>query len=126
MDLEIPVLNPSGIQEILDYGLYGWAMSRFAGVWVSMIALAETMDASATVEVRPARMGLKPVSNFIMPADGLNIRMGDKPNDQERRLRDYRIPAVLAFARANVLNRVVIDSPQPKLGIVATGKSYLD
>jgi indolepyruvate ferredoxin oxidoreductase len=126
MDLEIPVLNPSGIQEILDYGLYGYAMSRFAGVWVSMIALAETMDASATVEVRPARMGLKPVTNFVMPPGGLSIRLGDKPNDQEKRLRDFRIPAVLAFARANQLNRVTIDSPQPKIGIVATGKSYLD
>lgn len=126
MDLEIPVLNPSGIQEILDYGLYGWAMSRYAGVWVSMIALAETMDASATVEVKPARMGLKPVTSFAMPPEGLNIRLGDKPTEQEKRLRDYRLPAVLAFARANVLNRVVIDSPKPKLGLVATGKSYLD
>ncbi|HAJ46142.1 MAG TPA: indolepyruvate ferredoxin oxidoreductase family protein, partial [Alphaproteobacteria bacterium] len=61
-----------------------------------------------------------------MPPDGLSIRLGDKPVDQERRLRDFKIPAVLAFARANVLNRVVIDSPTPKIGIVATGKSYLD
>src|SRR5499433_1639000 len=33
MDANIPILNPSGVQEILDFGLHGWAMSRYSGAW---------------------------------------------------------------------------------------------
>jgi indolepyruvate ferredoxin oxidoreductase len=124
---EIPVLNPAGIQDVLDFGLYGWALSRFAGVWVSMIALAENMDASATVEVHPARLPLVTPHGFPGPRDGgLGIRLGDTPQLQEHRLRDYRLPAVLAFAHVNVLNRMVMDSEDPRIGIITAGKSYLD
>ncbi|MBV9331764.1 MAG: indolepyruvate ferredoxin oxidoreductase family protein [Alphaproteobacteria bacterium] len=126
VDAEIPVLNPSGIQDVLDFGLYGWALSRFAGTWVGMIALAETMDASATVEVHPARLPVSPPSGFPAPEGGLGIRLGDTPQAQERRLRDHRIPAVIAFAHGNVLNRVVMDSQDPRIGILTAGKSYLD
>jgi indolepyruvate ferredoxin oxidoreductase len=126
LDAEIPVLNPAGIQDVLDFGLYGWALSRFAGTWVAMIALAETMDASATVEVHPARLPLVPPVGFPMPKGGLGIRLGDTPQLQEQRLRDHRIPAVVAFAHTNVLNKMVTDSPDPRIGIVTAGKSYLD
>ena len=126
VDLEIPVLNPAGIQEVLDFGIYGWALSRFAGTWVSMIALAETMDASATVEVHPSRVPIVRPVGFPMPKDGLGIRLGDTPQAQERRLREHKIPAVIAFAHMNVLNRVVMDSEEPRIGIVTAGKSYLD
>jgi indolepyruvate ferredoxin oxidoreductase len=126
MDLEIPVLNPAGIQEVLDFGIYGWALSRYAGTWVSMIALAETMDASATVEVHPHRVPIVRPLNFPLPKDGLHIRLGDNPQAQEKRLRDHKIPAVIAFAHTNVLNRVVMDSENPRIGIVTAGKSYLD
>ena len=74
VDAEIPVLNPAGIQEVLDFGIYGWALSRYAGTWVSMIALAETMDASATVEVHPHRVPIVKPFGFPLPKDGLNIR----------------------------------------------------
>ena len=123
---EIPILNPAGIQEVLDYGIYGWALSRYAGTWVSMIALAETMDASATVQVHPHRVPIVKPIGFAMPKTGLGIRLGDTPQEQERRLRDHKIPAVIAFAHTNVLNRVVMDSENPRTGIVTAGKSYLD
>ncbi len=126
MDAEIPVLNPAGIQDVLDFGIYGWALSRFAGTWVSMIALAETMDASATVEVHPHRVPIVTPPGFAMPKDGLSIRLGDTPQNQERRLREHKIPAVIAFADTNVLNRVVMDSQNARIGIVTAGKSYLD
>jgi len=63
---------------------------------------------------------------FPLPKDGLSIRLGDNPQAQEKRLRDYKIPAVIAFAPHNVLNRVVMDSENPRIGIVTAGKSYLD
>ena len=126
MDAQIPVLNPAGVQEFLDLGLYGWAMSRYAGTWVAMKAVAETLDSSASVTVDPNRVTIALPDDFEMPAGGLNIRWPDAPMDQEYRLHRHKIYAALAFARANRLDRTVIDAPNPRLGIVTTGKSYLD
>ncbi|MBW2390157.1 MAG: indolepyruvate ferredoxin oxidoreductase family protein, partial [Deltaproteobacteria bacterium] len=126
MDLEIPVLSPSSVQEVLDYGLYGWAMSRYAGTWVSLIALTDIMDSSAVVHVGSDRVQIRLPDDFSIPVSGVHIRNNDIPIEQEVRMRDAKLPAVLAFARANRLNRVMIDSPTPRLNIVTTGKSYSD
>ncbi len=126
MDAGIPVLNPSGVQEILDLGLYGWAMSRYSGCWIAFKTIAETVDSSASVEVGPERITLAPPEDFEIPPGGLNIRWPDQPLEQEYRLHKYKLYAALAFARANKLDRIVIDSPRPRFGIVTTGKSYLD
>lgn len=122
----MPVLNPAGVQDILDMGLVGWAMSRYTGRWVGFKTIAETVESSASVEVNPfARTILLP-EDFDMPAGGLNIRWPDPPLDQEMRLHRYAVKAAQAFARANGIDRVVLDSPRARLGIVTTGKSYLD
>ncbi|UBB25220.1 indolepyruvate ferredoxin oxidoreductase family protein [Pseudoxanthomonas japonensis] len=122
----MPVLNPAGVQDILDMGLVGWAMSRYTGRWVGFKTIAETVESSASVEVNPfARTILLP-EDFDMPAGGLNIRWPDPPLDQEMRLHRYAVKAAQAFARANGIDRIVLDSPRARLGIVTTGKSYLD
>ena len=126
MDACIPVLNPAGVQELLDLGLYGWAMSRYSGCWIAFKTIAETVDSSASVEVGPERFEIVQPDDFEMPPGGLNIRWPDQPLDQEYRLHRYKLYAALAFARANRLDRIVIDSPRPRFGIVTTGKSYLD
>jgi indolepyruvate ferredoxin oxidoreductase len=126
MDACIPVLNPSGVQEILDFGLYGWAMSRYSGCWIALKTIAETMDSSASVELDPDRVRIVMPDGFAMPDGGLNIRWPDQPLEQEYRLHKYKLYAALAFAGANRLDRIVIDSPRPRFGIVTTGKSYLD
>ena len=126
MDACVPVLNPSGVQEILDYGLYGWAMSRYSGCWIALKTIAETMDSSASVELDPERVRIVLPQDFEMPPGGLNIRWPDQPLEQEYRLHKYKLYAALAFAGANHLDRIVIDSPRPRFGIVTTGKSYLD
>ncbi|MDH0747698.1 indolepyruvate ferredoxin oxidoreductase family protein [Pseudomonas sp. GD03842] len=122
----IPVLNPSNVQEILDYGIIGWELSRYSGCWVAMKTIAENVDSSAVVEVDPLRIQTRIPEDFQLPDDGLHIRWPDPPLAQEARLNTYKIYAARAFARANALNKVVIDSPQPRLGIITTGKSYLD
>lgn len=122
----IPVLNPSNVQEILDYGIIGWELSRYSGCWVAMKTIAENVDSSAVVEVDPLRVVTQIPEDFEIPQGGLHIRWPDPPLAQEARLNTYKIYAARAFARANKLNQVVIDSPQPRLGIVTTGKSYLD
>ena len=126
MDAEIPVLNPSGVQEILDYGLVGWAMSRWSGCWIAMKTIAETVDSSASVSVAPTRVSIEIPEDFELPPGGLNIRWPDPPLEQEYRLMRHKLYAALAFARANRLDRVVLDSPNPRFGIVTAGKSYLD
>jgi indolepyruvate ferredoxin oxidoreductase len=126
IDASIPLLNPAGIEDILDLGIYGWALSRYSGCWVAFKTVAETMDSSASVTLDPNRAQIALPDDFIMPPGGLSIRWPDAPLDQEYRLHRYKLAAALAFARANRLDRVVIDSPQPRFGIVTTGKSYLD
>ncbi len=126
MDAMIPVLNPAGVQEFLDLGLYGWAMSRYSGCWIGFKTIAETVDTSASVYVDPHRVEIALPEDFEMPEGGLNIRWPDQPLVQEERLHRYKAYAALAFARANRLDRIVLDSPKRRFGIVTTGKSYLD
>ncbi|HEY1059564.1 MAG TPA: indolepyruvate ferredoxin oxidoreductase family protein [Limnobacter sp.] len=122
----MPVLFPGSVQEMLDFGLLGYAMSRYAGVWVGFKTVADVVECCATVEVDPERQRIVMPSDFDMPVGGLNIRWPDTPLDQEARLLDHKLYAALAFCRANGLNRTVIDSPQARFGIVATGKAYQD
>ncbi|HSD34096.1 MAG TPA: indolepyruvate ferredoxin oxidoreductase family protein, partial [Alphaproteobacteria bacterium] len=126
MDALIPVLNPAGVQEFLDLGLYGWAMSRYSGCWVAFKTVAETVDSSASVHVDPHRVQIALPTDFEIPPGGLNIRWPDPPLEQEKRLHKYKLYAALAFARANKLDQVVIDGPRRRFGIVTAGKSYLD
>ncbi|HYH36750.1 MAG TPA: indolepyruvate ferredoxin oxidoreductase family protein, partial [Azospirillum sp.] len=126
MHAMIPVLNPASVQEILDYCLIGWAMSRWSGCWIAMKTIAETVDTSASVTVDPHRVHPIVPDDFPMPMGGLNIRWPDPPLEQEYRLMKHKLYAALAFARANKLDQVVISSPRPRFGIVTTGKSYLD
>jgi len=122
----IPVLNPANVQEVLDYGILGWELSRYSGCWVALKAIAENIDSSAVVEVDPLRVQVTIPDDFELPAEGVHIRWPDPPLAQEARLNNYKIYAARAFARVNKLNKVMIDSPTPRLGIITTGKSYLD
>jgi indolepyruvate ferredoxin oxidoreductase len=127
VDAMIPILNPAGIQEILDYGLIGIALSRFAGTWAGLKCVKDTMESTATVDGSIDRVNLTIPDAFAMPPGGLNIRRHDPPLDQEARLHEHKIPAALEFIRANALDRVVLKGGRsPRIGIVTAGKSYLD
>ncbi|MBN8717706.1 MAG: indolepyruvate ferredoxin oxidoreductase family protein [Stenotrophomonas sp.] len=124
----MPVLNPAGVQDILDMGVLGFAMSRYTGRWVGFKTIAETVESSASVQVDPfaLELVLPGEDEFEMPPGGLNIRWPDPPMEQEMRLHRYAVKAAQAFARANRIDRTVIDSARARLGIVTTGKSHLD
>src|SRR5262245_18501508 len=125
VDASIPVLNPANVEEIVELGLYGYALSRFSGCWVGLKVTQETADATQSFALSP--QALKIVTpDFAMPPSGLNIRWPDPPINQELRLHRYKLPAALAFARANALNRTLINSRYPRLGLVTTGKAHLD
>ena len=126
IDAGIPVLNPADVQDVLDFGLTGWAMSRYSGCWVAMKAISETMDSSAACLVAPDRGHITLPADFEMPQEGLNIRWPDSPLVQESRLHHHKLYAARAFAKANHLDRVILDSPSPRFGILTTGKAAND
>ncbi|HEX4410841.1 MAG TPA: indolepyruvate ferredoxin oxidoreductase family protein [Xanthobacteraceae bacterium] len=127
IDVMIPILNPAGVQEVLDYGLYGWAMSRFTGAWTALKTMHETIESTAAIDASLDRVKIVIPEDFRMPEGGLNIRLQDAVLAQEARLHDYKRDAMLAFVRANKLNRIITSGGRdPKIGIITTGKSYLD
>lgn len=122
----MPVLNPATVQEYLDYGLYGIALSRYSGAWVGMKCLTDTVESSATAYVGPDRVDIKIPEDIEAPADGVHIRWPDSSIGQETRLLRHKLPMIKAFVRANKLDRITQDSQHRKIGIVTTGKSWLD
>ena len=127
----IPLLYPCNVQEYVELGLHGWAMSRFSGCAVGFKALADTVESSASIEADPFRVRTLVPADFAMPEGGLNFRLSNEPlglqaRKQEALLQDYKIYAAMAYARLNKINRTTIDSPNARLGIIASGKSYMD
>ncbi|MCB1311599.1 MAG: indolepyruvate ferredoxin oxidoreductase family protein, partial [Sedimentitalea sp.] len=125
VDAYMPVVSPAGVQEILDYGVYGWALSRFSGLWVGLKTMKDTVETTAVVDGRADRMQLT-VPEFEMPEGGLNIRLIDTPTAQEARMIDYKRFAAEAFSHANRMDRRVWGKPGAKIGFVAAGKNWLD
>ncbi len=122
----VPVLSPANVQEVLDLGIYGWELSRYCGCWVALKAITENMDSAISAHIDPRRIDIVLPDDFELPPDGVHARWPDRPLDQERRLNKYKIYAAREFARVNGLNRVVLDSPRARLGIITSGKAYLD
>lgn len=122
----VPVLYPSSVQEYLDFGLHGWAMSRFSGLWVAMKCVSETVECAASVMIDPDRVQPKIPADFTPPPEGVHIRWPDPPLEQEARAINHRLPAAMAYARANQIDQLIVDSSNARLGIVTCGKSYLD
>lgn len=122
----IPVLYPASVQEYIDYGLHAWAMSRYTGLWVSMKCVTDIIESGAVVDFDPDRVKIELPTDFELPAGGLNIRWPDTVLDMEVRMNTYKWYAALAYCRANKLNKIIWDSPKPKIGIITAGKSYLD
>ncbi|HEY4066165.1 MAG TPA: indolepyruvate ferredoxin oxidoreductase family protein [Burkholderiaceae bacterium] len=132
---QMPIVSPANVAEMLSFGLYGWALSRYSGAWVGFTALSEVVESAGTVDLDAvlaqaeawvdadtvrARTGHRP------PADGLHYRWPDLPSLRiESRLAD-KLAAVAAFARVNSIDRDVIVSPQATVGIVTCGKAHLD
>ena len=126
IDAEMPILSPSSIQDVLDYGQAAWEISRYSGAWVGMIALADTMDSAAVVQLGLERHTYLRPADFELPSGGLGLRIGDTPMAKERRLREFKLPAAQAFARANSLDHVLLHSPSPRIGLIVSGQSARD
>ncbi len=122
----VPTLYPATISEIIEYGLFGIEMSRFSGCYVALKTITDTLDLSGCVELPdPFRHYVTP-TDITIPPEGLNLRENLPPLVEEEWLLNYRIPAAVAFARANGIDKVVLDSEQRNLSIITAGKAYLD
>ncbi len=127
VDTMIPILNPAGVQELMDYGLYAYALSRFAGTWAAVKCVKDNIESTASVDGSIDRVKIILPTDFEMPPGGLNIRHEIDYLGQEARLHEYKRAAAVAFVRANKLNQIVMSGgPNARLGIVSVGKSYLD
>ncbi|MGH6665716.1 MAG: indolepyruvate ferredoxin oxidoreductase family protein, partial [Pseudolabrys sp.] len=127
VDVMMPILNPAGVQEIIDYALYGWAMSRYTGTWTALKCMHETVESTGVVDAGLDRLKMVTPADFQMPEGGLDIRLVDTILGQEARLHDFKRDAMLAFVRANKLNKIITSGGRDaKIGIITTGKAYLD
>jgi len=125
VDAYMPIVSPAGVQEILDYGHYAYALSRFSGLWVGLKTMKDTIEATAVVDGDPHRLQFV-TPDFRMPEGGLNIQLGDTPVAQEARMIDFKRFAAEAFSRANRMDKRVWGKPGAKIGLVAAGKNWLD
>src|SRR5579862_5924791 len=67
----MPILNPATVQEYLDFGLLGFALSRYSGCWVGFKAIGETVESTASVAIDPNRLRIVTPDDFAPPPDGL-------------------------------------------------------
>lgn len=126
--MQMPTLYPESLSEFVEYGLLGIAMSRYSGLWTALKVTTATVETSGTVDLSgEQREILTPgESEFTMPPGGLSIRLNDTPRDIDWRLQNFKLFACHAFARKNKIDRIVMDSPKPRFGIITAGKSYGD
>ncbi len=131
----MPVLSPANVADLIEFGLYGYALSRYSGNWVGFTALSEVVESAATVDLdvigeRAARWlgaeSVRAATGHVPPADGLHYRWPDLPSLRiETRALD-KLAAAAAFAQVNSIDREIVASPQARVGIVTAGKAHLD
>ena len=126
VDAMMPVLNPANIEDIVAYGLHGWAMSRVSGLWVGLKCVKDNIESSGSVHLT-ADLPPPIFPDIALPEGGVNIRARDDRHEQERRLHRYKLNAAMAYARANHLDNIIWPRGKtPKIGIISTGKSWMD
>jgi indolepyruvate ferredoxin oxidoreductase len=122
----LPMLYPATISEIIEFGLFGWAMSRYSGCYVGLKTITDTLDLSASITLPDPHRPFAIPADIALPPEGLNLRPNLPPLVEEDWLVNKRLPAATAFARANGIDRIIIGGERRTLSIVTAGKAYLD
>ncbi len=125
IDTMIPIFSPSGVQEIIDYSIYGWSLSRYAGVWVGLKCIKDTVEVKEIVNVSPANILIHKDTNEKFSGKH-SIKLNDTPYDQEERIHNQKLPAVKYFVRKNNIDKELFKNQKSTLGIVSAGKNWLD
>ena len=121
----MPLVNPASIAEYLEFGLYGWALSRFSGNWVGFKAISETVESAASVSLASATGFDQPVQHDYPPG-GVHYRWPDFPSLAIEQRLVAKLEAVAAFSRVNSIDKQIVVAPQAQAGIITCGKAYLD
>jgi indolepyruvate ferredoxin oxidoreductase len=124
----MPVLQPASVREVIELGLAGIALSRYCGLWVGLKTIAEVVETAATFDLPDAPAFVAP--DGPVPDHGYNwdprLAWPGQRAELERRLIDERLPAARAWARANRIDRTVVEAAQRRFGIVTVGKAHQD
>lgn len=120
----VPVLYPATLREYLEFGLHGFALSRFSGTWVGFKCVNETVESTATVDLDGWPAISLPEGEPTGKA--VHARHAFDPLGDDARLQDLKLPLVHRYVRHNRLDRIVHEAGTRNLGIVAAGKSWLD
>jgi indolepyruvate ferredoxin oxidoreductase len=133
--MHAPIVSPANVVEYLEFGLYGWALSRFSGNWVGFTALSEVVESGATVDLdlvnaRAAAWQdadtVRKLTGYAPPPGGLHYRWPDLPSLTIEQRLHAKLDAVRAFARVNSIDRHVVQSERATVGIVTAGKAHYD
>ena len=120
----VPILAPSSVHEYVPLGLHAIAMSRYSGALVSMKITSNTADGAATVDLSQLVPDFAPLPTPVSNGS-LHYQPGFVPFlEAERILLEERMPAAVAYARENRLNKTVVEPVSKRLGIVAVGAAY--
>lgn len=127
----IPSLYPGNVQEILDYGLHGYRMSRLAGLWVGMKIVTNVADSTGTACISPERLkfvtpDLEFDGKLFTPSMNLGMNVRAEALEMEQSLYTRRLEVARRYARANGLNDIVFPNPDAWIGIITAGKTYSD
>jgi indolepyruvate ferredoxin oxidoreductase len=120
----MPTLNPASVSEYLEFGEYGFALSRFSGAWVGFKAISETVESGQSIDLKADRTFVTP--DFTPPLGGLHVRSTDLPSAEIENRIAAKLEAVEAFVDANPIDRAIYDLPEASFGFVTTGKAHLD
>ncbi|MEK8032425.1 indolepyruvate ferredoxin oxidoreductase family protein [Ideonella sp. DXS29W] len=121
----MPVLHPADVAEYIEFGLYGWALSRFSGAWVGFKAVSEVVASTSTVDVRPVPL-FSPVQVRWKPPEPVHVRASDPPSLALEARLETKLQAVREFARVHAVDRVLADPVDAKLGVITVGKAHGD
>src|SRR6202790_4770861 len=122
----MPVVNPSNIADMLEFGLYGWALSRFSGAWVGYKAISETVESGSTVDLDALQTVWPAPEGFVAPEGGLHNRWPDLPSLTIEARLAAKLDAVRYFSKTNSIDQWIAPSRHANVGIVTCGKAHLD
>lgn len=122
----MPIVNPANVSEMLEFGLYGWALSRFSGAWIGFKAISETVESAMTVDLNAIRRKFPAPEGFVSPAGGLHFRPNDTPSPAIEVRLAAKLDAVRYFARTNSIDKLICKSTTADIGIVTCGKAHFD
>ena len=125
IDSMIPIFSPSGVQEIIDYSIYGWSLSRYAGVWTGLKCIKDTVEVKQIVNVSPANILINEDTNEKFSGQ-FSIKLHDTPFEQEERIHNQKLPAVKYFVKKNNIDKELFKNQTSTIGIVSAGKNWLD